>query len=157
MSKSLLLLLLCILLFADEDLGPQKYTFENWRSLNLLNKKAIRSDEHNAFVGIYLNNIAKKSYVNKEKVFKIGSIIVKPLYPSAQSDDIARLVIMMKMAKGFDDDFNDWWYGVYDESGTHMWHQGAIISCIGCHIEAEDTDYLFTDSVMKKIEKINKK
>lgn len=156
MTKIFLLLSAFLCLLAQEhSKEPQQYSFSNWKNLTLLNKTPFKSDEHRAYVDIYVNSLAKDAYINKKSKFKVGSLIVKPLYPEKKRENIARLVIMMKMKKGYDEDFNDWWYGVYDETGSEMWHQGKIVSCIACHIGAEDTDYLFTQSVMKKISTLN--
>ncbi|WP_148218543.1 cytochrome P460 family protein [Sulfurimonas autotrophica] len=47
---------------------------------------------------------------------------------------------------------NDWWYGAYDKTGTTVWFEGKIKSCIKCHQIAKKTDYLFTESVMEEID-----
>ena len=152
MSKIVILLFLCLSLFSQENIHKSEhYSFANWKNLILLNKTPFKSDEHNAYVDIYVNKLAKDTYINKKSNFKEGSLIIKPLYPEENRENIARLVIMMKMKKGYDEDFNDWWYGVYDKTGLEMWYEGKIMSCIACHIAVEESDYLFTHSVMKKI------
>jgi hypothetical protein len=44
-----------------------------------------------------------------------------------------------------------WWYGVYDETGMEGSHQGKIKSCIKCHTQAKETDYMFSESVIESI------
>ncbi len=131
--------------------GNTKYIFPNWRNMILLNQFTFESEDHDAFVDIYVNNLAKEPYILENENFPVGSIIVKPLYPKRKREHIARLMIMMKMKNGYDTKNNDWWYGVYDKSGMNPSHEGRIISCIRCHEEARDTDYLFSESVMYKI------
>ena len=140
---------------AQEDKPEKTFSFPWWKELHLLNKNSFKSFDHRAYVDIYVNDLAKDSYVNKKTKFKVGSLVIKVLYPQQQKENISRLVIMMKMDKDYDDDFNDWWYGVYDKTGTQMWHEGKILSCINCHIRAKKSDYLFSHSVMEIIELIN--
>ena len=155
MIKLLILSVLLSSLIAQEKKLEKVFSFPYWKELHLLNEKPFKSFEHHAYIDIYVNDLAKDSYVNKKTKFKVGSLIIKPLYPQQKRENIARLVIMMKMDKNYDNNFNDWWYGVYDKTGTQMWHEGKILSCINCHIHAKETDYLFSHKVMEIIELIN--
>jgi len=129
-------------------------TFPDWRQNYLLTPEIINSDAHNAYIEIYLNDKAKDAYINIEPGFKKGSAVFKPLYSDKTGKHTARLVIMVKMYEGYDSENGDWWYGVYDESGTKMWYEGRIPECIDCHALAKETDYLFSRSVMKRIKGI---
>lgn len=153
MIKFLIQLLLITSLCSEEmnDAAADKFTFPFWRDMNLLNKSTFKSEDHRAYVDLYVNDLAKNPYILESEKFPIGSIIVKPLYPKQKRENIARLMVMMKMKKGYDKKNSDWWYGVYDESGMNAYDQGRINSCITCHEVAEDTDYLFSESVMYKI------
>ncbi len=135
--------------------GEDVMVFPQWRQHYKLTPEIIQSDAHNAYIEIYLNDKAKDAYINVEPRFKEGSQVFKPLYADPQGKHIARLVIMVKMYEGYDSDNGDWWYGVYDPSGTKMWYEGRIPECIDCHAMAKETDYLFARSVMKKIKGID--
>jgi len=154
MKIKLFFILICITNIMANDVKydfKSEFTFPWWRSMNLLNVVPIESDAHNAYVDIYVNDIAKETYVKQKKEFPIGSIIIKPLYPTEKREELARLTIMMKMDRGYDSENGDWWYGVYDELGVDGWYQGKIKSCIKCHKMVKHTDYLFTQSVMEQI------
>lgn len=131
--------------------GEYIMVFPKWKKYYNLTPEIIDSDAHNAYIEIYLNDIAKDAYINVEPVFKEGAKVFKPLYADPQGKEFARLVIMVKMQEGYDSENGDWWYGVYDESGTKMWYEGRIPECIACHAMAKETDYMFSRSVMKKI------
>lgn len=131
-----------------------QFTFPYWKSLHKLNTEALKSDAHRAWFDIYINALAKKAYIQKWRLLPVGSIIVKPLYPDPERSETSKLSIMIKMDKGYDTDHGDWWYGVYDESGMKGWYQGKIKSCIKCHTNSKETDYMFSESV---IESINEK
>jgi len=129
----------------------KQFTFPCWKSLHKLNAEALESDSHQAWFDIYVNALAKKAYTEKLNLFPVGSIVLKPLYPNPQRTKTARLTIMTKMEKGYDSENGDWWYGVYDETGMEVSHQGKIKSCIKCHALAKETDYMFSGSMMESI------
>lgn len=149
---TILLLLIASLYYGEihkEKIDP--FVFPFWQNMNLLNKFPFKSEDHHAYVDIYVNDLAKEPYIKESENFPVGSIIVKPIYFEQKRKDIARLMIMMKMKNGYDSKNNDWWYGVYDESGMIFYKQGKIVSCITCHEVVRDTDYIFSESVMHKI------
>jgi hypothetical protein len=74
---------------------------------------------------------------------------VKAEYTSATAANANKLTIMVKMSPGYDPENADWWYGVYDRSGTKATMQGKIAFCIDCHKDASATDYLFSSEVLE--------
>jgi len=134
----------------QDDLDNQ-FIFPHWKNLHKLNTEALVSDSHSAWFDIYINALAKKAYIEQWSLLPVGSIVVKPLYPDQERSETAKLTIMLKMEKGYDSENGDWWYGVYDETGMEGWYQGKIKSCIKCHAQAKETDYMFSESVMESI------
>ena len=130
----------------------EEKSFEDWREKIKLNLDAFESDAHNAYVDIYVNELAKEAYEKRLDLYPVGSEVFKPLYNDEERTRLARLVIMIKMQKGYDSKNGDWWYGVYDQTGRDAWHQGRIKHCIDCHALAKETDYMFSESVMDEIE-----
>ncbi len=141
------LICFCSLMAADK---PQ---FKDWQSQIKLNDTVFESEAHNAYIDIYANALAAPFYRARSVSFPVGSVLYKPLYYSAKKEEIALLVIMKKMASGYDVKHNDWWYGVYDATGSEAYHTGRVKSCIACHQQASKTDYMFSPSVMDHIEK----
>jgi len=131
------------------------FTFKGWRNSYNLTPDIIESDAHNAYIEIYLNEKAKMPYIDILPKFPVGSELYKPLYSDIEGKEFARLVIMVKMYKGYDSKNGDWWYGVSDESGEELYYEGKIPECINCHMLARETDYLFARSVMKKLQGID--
>jgi len=158
--KRLLSVLLFISIFVfiscgiqpEKELVIKQRSFEDWREKIKLNLDAFESDAHNAFVDIYVNELAKEAYEKRLDLYPVGSEVFKPLYNDNNRTHLARLAIMIKMQKGYDSANGDWWYGVYDPSGTDAWHQGRIKHCIDCHAVAKETDYMFSEGVMDVIE-----
>jgi len=151
---SILLFFTIIVLYAAhvENDVERHFIFPKWKEFHKLNKGLLRSHAHHAMVDIYTNDIATTPYIEKKTSFPEGSIILKPLYKEKDRGYLARLVVMVKMHKGYDTKHNDWWYGVYNKTGTTVWFEGKIKSCIKCHEIAKKTDYLFTESVMEEID-----
>ena len=161
MKRWLLIALLITLLMSiglyclPKEHDNRVLSFPHWRDNYDLTQGIIESEGHNAFVEIFLNNKAKASYMSQASTFPVGSEVFKPLYGDSEGHHFARLVIMVKREVGYDSTNGDWWYGVYDEKGTKMWYEGRIPECIACHVIAKETDYLFSRSVMKKLEGID--
>jgi len=159
-SWILLIILLTVFIvtsmfYIPNDTQKHVMEFVQWRENYDLTEGIIESDAHNAYIEIYLNDKAKEAYIEVKRDFPVGSEVFKPLYSDREAKHFARLVIMVKMQKGYDPDHGDWWYGVYDESGRVMGYEGRIPECISCHEMAKETDYMFSRSVMKKLKGID--
>lgn len=116
-----------------------------------LNDAPLYSESHKAYIDIYANPSGKKAYESMTRRYPVGAEILKPLYSDKEGKHMSKLTIMVKMPPGYDSDNGDWWYGVYDNSGSKALFTGRIESCIKCHKIASQTDYLFADSVMEEI------
>lgn len=127
-------------------------SFAHWKEMIKLNLEIFESEAHDAYVDIYVNELAKEAYEKRLPIYPIGAEVLKPLYGDTEKKRLARLVVMIKMQKGYDSKNGDWWYGVYDPSGTELWHKGRIQHCIDCHAVAKETDYMFSEGVMDVIE-----
>ncbi len=147
----IILLLFSVLVWAEENTFGPYLSFPDWKQSHRLNTEVLESDAHNAFLDIYLNDLAYETYKNAEAPYQVGSIVYKPLYSDANRSECVRLVIMVKMEPGYDSEHGDWWYGVYAENGTEAWYKGRIRSCITCHEYAKEKDYMFSQSVLYKI------
>ena len=134
---------------ATESCDNTEMNFEGWRHWTRVTPKPVRSKAHsNNWVGIYVNNRAEATYLSASSPYQICAKIVKPIYTDASGTNIRKLTIMVKMPPGFDPENADWWYGIYDESGTDMWDEGKLSDCIICHKQAAETDYLFSREVI---------
>ena len=123
-------------------------TFEYWRQWAGITPKPVKSEGHsNNWVGIYLNEIAETTYRLASSPYQVCSKIVKPIYTDENGTTVRKLTIMVKMPPGYDPENANWWYGIYDASGTDMWVEGKLPDCIVCHKQAVETDYLFSKEV----------
>jgi hypothetical protein len=123
--------------------------FEDWRQWLSVTPEPVRSKGHsNNWVGIFVDKLAEDTYLSASSPYLPCARIVKPIYTDESGSKVRKLTVMMKMAPGFDPENADWWYGIYDASGTEVWDEGKLPDCIICHQQAADTDYLFSNEVM---------
>jgi len=128
--------------------------FEGWEKWTPITPNPVISSGHgNMWVKIYVNKIAEATYLSADAPYPECSKIVKPLYSDAEGKSIDKLTIMVKMASGYDSANGDWWYALYDGPGTKVRKQGRLYSgCIICHKQAAESDYLFSEDVLKAAE-----
>ena len=72
----------------------------------------------------------------------VGFQVVKAHYPDMSASKVAVVMVMTKMPAGYDPEHGDWFYGIYDPSGTRAMKAGKLEMCIDCHDSYDDTDYL---------------
>ena len=136
-----------------ENCGESTLAFEGWQQWAAITPEPVRSEGHsNNWVGIYTDELAENTYRSASSPFPVCAKIVKPIYTDSTGTYIRKLTIMVKMPPGYDPENADWWYGVYDASGTRMKRQGKLMDCIPCHKQAAETDYLFSKEVMNALE-----
>jgi hypothetical protein len=127
-------------------------TFEGWSEWAQVTQKPIVSEGHNNnWVGIYVDELAKDTYLSAGAPYPECAKIVKPIYFDAEGKSVRKLTIMVKMKPGYDPDNGDWWYAHSDASGTQIGRHGRLHGCIPCHKQAAETDYLFSKDVLNAL------
>ena len=133
------------------DCGPEvEMNFEDWSSWRKVNPTTLLSEGHsNSYVDVYVDDLAKETYLTASAPYPECARIVKAKYTDETAAEVERLAIMVKMPEGYDPEHNDWWYALYDPTGTEAISEGkTIFDCRNCHQNASDTDYLFSEEVM---------
>ncbi len=131
-------------------------TFENWRNWTKVTRQPVISKAHgNNWVGVYVDDVAKATYLAASSPYPKCARVVKPVYADATGSNVLMLTVMVKMPVGYDQENSDWWYGKYDASGTAARRQGKLPDCIACHKQAAETDYLFSKEVMESAKEGN--
>lgn len=128
---------------------PDKMTFENWPDWVVVTPQPVRSEGHsNNWVRIFVNSLAEAVYLRAGAPYPPCAAILKPVYISGAGENAYKMTVMVKMAPGYDRDHGDWFYAVFDKTGTKSKRQGKLGDCIACHKQAAETDYLFSKEVM---------
>ncbi len=105
-------------------------TFEDWRNWTKVASKPVFSKAHgNEWVEVYVDDLAKATYLATSAPYPECATIVKVHYTDASGTNEGDLTIMAKMLPGYDPENNDWWYGKYDATGTKMKKQGKLMGC----------------------------
>ncbi len=136
--------------FVDLDCGSgDEQAFEDWASWTKVNPTILLSEGHeNSWVDIYVDDLAKSTYLEASAPYLECARIVKARHPGETLKAVTRLFVMIKMPPGYDPENNDWWYGQYIESGTIEFFAGKVESCIECHKKASETDFMFSKEVL---------
>ncbi len=114
--------------------GDTRMTFQDWREWTSVTSKPVVSEGHgNNWVGIYVNKLAEATYLAAGSPYPECAKVVKPIYTDATGTKIRKLPIMVKMSPDYDPENGDWWYVVYDASGTKLRQAGKLMGCIPCH------------------------
>ena len=99
---------------------------------------------HEKYITVYVNELGRTAMMEQAKPsFPEGSVIVKEKLPDKSSQTPELLTVMIKRAKGFNNDNGDWEYMVTDGSGTKVEAQGKLENCQGCHQANRGKDYVF--------------
>jgi hypothetical protein len=130
--------------------------FKGWTPV-LKNDVSFSSPGHGgATVKSYLNEKARTS-ADSTTPFPVlvGSVLAKAVLPnaSASSSSATRVYFMRKMPAGFDSKNNDWAYSFANlENGSLKFSTGlnAQASCIGCHSQQKNFDYVKTVDIYLK-------
>jgi len=135
--------------------GDAGMTFEDWKEWTLVTPNPVLSEGHgSSWVKIHVNELAKSTYLSAGAPYPECAKIVKSHYFDADGMQIDSLTVMVKMPSGYDTEYGDWWYGMYDKSGTMAKKQGRLFTaCIACHKQAARTDYLFSEDVLNETHK----
>lgn len=125
-------------------------TFPDWRQWYQVTPGPVRSEGHSGnWVGIYVNNLARDTYLATSAPYPECAAVVKPIYTDQSAKIIRKITVMVKMREGYDTANSNWWYGVYNAEGTIGKRHGKLMDCILCHNQAAETDYLFSKEVSR--------
>jgi hypothetical protein len=129
--------------------GNNGMTFVGWNEWTQVTPDPVVSEGHsNNWVGIFVDELAKETYLSAGAPYPECAKIVKPVYSDGEGTSVRKLTVMVKMPAGYDPENGDWWYASYDATGTYVRKQGRLYECIFCHKQAVETDYLFSKHIM---------
>jgi len=118
-------------------------------SREMVDDARIEKGPHaNCSVEIYMNQLASNAF-SQNKVYPVGAVVVKKKeilgYRTKDKSDWDGtgngVGGMIKRNLGFDADNGDWEY-FYFETSDNI-ESGRMMSCVKCHSNAADTDYVF--------------
>ncbi len=167
MKKSIVLLACAVILLLTACAGGVDTTkwedpgymtmpsdWEGYMDWTMVNTEPITGDE-SGFLGpahagadgyrmIYINDVGKKTSMGKMAYpYPLGTIVVKDAFTDKEMMNLGATTIMVKRDPTYDPANNNWEYIMITPTGE-IPVQGKKDSCIGCHANAMDMDYIFT-------------
>jgi Cytochrome P460 len=113
--------------------------YRGWTKLNAQPIPPRESDPHNGTKNVYASKPSRA-----DGSFPNGTIVVKEA--TRPGADFIGLLATMRKRPGADPEHNDWVFIEYtrDARSDRFAEIGRAAVCWGCHIGAQDTDYVFT-------------
>jgi cytochrome c553 len=100
---------------------------------------------HGNTVRIFVNDVAQEAAAADgfDGVLPSGSLVVKENYTGTPEEpgDLAAITVMYKV-KDFNPDASDWFWVKASGDGSSIDAEGAVESCINCHSQDGNADYL---------------
>jgi len=103
-----------------------------------------------AFCHVYVNALAKDTMISGKGVYPEGSIVIKSKLAAADDQTPELFTVMQKMADGYDTEHGNWKYAVVDGATYRQVAAGRIDSCIECHVQYEEMDYITREYMAEK-------
>ncbi|QDU94369.1 cytochrome P460 family protein [Lignipirellula cremea] len=103
-----------------------------------------------AFCHVYVNEIAKNPMLTGKGIYPEGSLVIKSKLAAADSQKPELFTVMQKMANGYDTERGNWKYTVVDGTSYRQLASGRIDSCIQCHEQYKETDYITREYIAEK-------
>lgn len=132
-----------------QSTDPSARNYSNWKRFNTA--PYLSSGHGNRYLNNYGNSVSKDYLaLDLDEQMPVGSILVKDTFTATSEGDSlpGALFIMEKMAEGSLPDTGDWRYATIMPDGSIFGdttgdNPERMTFCHDCHIQAEDTDYLF--------------
>ena len=111
--------------------------------------RPYRSASHamgNVYVMPWVNDAGLDAYRALSGPLPMGTVLVKEhfmIMDDVPAESRAAYLVMAKMPAGYDSDHGDWYYAMVDDMAHEVKVQGKVEMCIGCHMQAAGTDYVF--------------
>jgi hypothetical protein len=98
----------------------------------------------NSFAVVYANSLAREAMTAKPAIpFPRGSIIVREKLLQADDTKPELLAVMVKRARGFNPEANDWEFLVVDGAMQKIRERQKKGSCRDCHISQTTSDFVY--------------
>ena len=130
-----------------EEIAKQTVTQYRGSKWVQFNDKSWTSDAHDRMlVDVYGNRASLATYGSASEARR-GSTLVMHSWISSQKIATGPVWIMVKMERGYDTDYGDWYYAQVGANGNVLRagssEDSGIKKCASCHAEVMDHDYLF--------------
>lgn len=91
---------------------------------------------------IFINDLGLPTMKTGKGEYPIGTVIVKQKFYDPEGTRTEFFTLMRKREDGYDPDNGNWEYSTVDQTATKILSRGRTESCIGCHSDYTETDYV---------------
>ena len=91
---------------------------------------------------VYVNELALEPMNSGKGIYPKGSLIIKQKFSDQRGVNTELFTVMRKMGDDYDPENNNWEYSIVDASAETVLSRGRTDSCINCHTEYADTDFV---------------
>ena len=128
---------------ATKILLPGAITYSGPRSEPTPKKNKTAHEDDSSFGAVYVNSLARSAMQEDLTEVPQGSVIVREKLAKADDAQPQLLTVMIKRARGFNPEANDWEFLAVDGSMTKILERQKKGSCLGCHISQRDRDFVY--------------
>ncbi|MGH7596941.1 MAG: cytochrome P460 family protein [bacterium] len=110
----------------------------------------LESQHADRYLNIYANNIGAEIAKHEgERVFPVGSVIVKEKLLTLEGNSAEAVAMMIKRGKGFNPAGDDWEYIYWEKNGKLTRGPQQLANCQACHLNTRETDSVFWPEGLK--------
>jgi len=128
----------------DAPAGGPEVDFSGWDGWTKMSTSRHLSKGHGkSWVEVFVAPEIADTYRAATGPYPEGAKIVKAQYATEDSTEVQKITVMAKMTDDYDSENGNWYYGVFDASGSKAMMEGKLEGCIDCHDSASEKDYAF--------------
>lgn len=100
-------------------------------------------DPHaNYYCHVFINDVGLPTMKTGKGEYPVGTVIVKQKFKDPAGKRTELFTLMRKREDGYDPDHGNWEYSTVDQTATGILSLGRTESCIDCHSDYAETDYV---------------
>jgi hypothetical protein len=107
-------------------------------------ERKVHGPHYQAAIVVRVSPVGREDFM-AGRLVPVGTVVVKEKHWNERSDTPSAVAVMIKREPGYDPEHGDWEYGYEERSQTEKRRvvRGKLDSCIDCHSNARERDYLF--------------
>ncbi len=103
---------------------------------------APHSPHENRYCHVFVSENAAKAMESGNKKYPTGALIVKAKYVDQKSPEVELFTVMIKRESNYDAKHGDWEYLLVDGRCRTLYARGRLDSCIQCHEDYAESDFV---------------
>ena len=118
-----------------------------WAKTNALGQRLENPHEHK-YAHVFVSTNGATAMRTNSAVFPVGSIIIKEKFSDLEGKKTELFTGMVKRENGYNSKCGDWEFFTLSADAVKVTSRGKLQSCIDCHVEYKESDYVTKKYVM---------